>query len=207
MTNGSELHKVSTAPDSSTQVKTAEQSEALKEISRQRRLVDQLITMHSALRDGYTAQSTTLICVMLVASVVGIAFAFAGGSTQVTIVGLTADRSTWLGWLAVLTFSLTLIDLVLDLRGAARRHDDAVRQLAALKSEYRIPPPPGQEVAERERRSQRYQAVVDTLPPIPERKFNKLKARHLRKVEISKYLSNNPGASVRQARRALRQRS
>jgi hypothetical protein len=184
--------------------KTEEQA-AQEEIDRQRRLIDQMSTMHSVLRDRYRVQSTVLTCVVLVGSVVAIAFAFAGGSTRVTILGLTANRSTWLGWFAVLAFSLTLVDLVLDRRGAARRHSDAVRQLAAIKSEYRIPPPPGQEIAERDRRSERYQAVMDALPPIPERQFNRLKARHLRKVAISKHLSANPGMSARQARRALRQ--
>ncbi len=207
MTSGSESPEAPTPDGTPTPTPgTAEQEAARKEINRQRRLIDQMSTMHSVLRDRYKLQGTAQTCVVLVGSVVAIAFAFAGGSTRVTIVGLTANRSTWLGWFAVLTFSLTLIDLVLDRRGAARRHDDAVRQLAAIKSEYRIPPPPGQEITERERRSERYQAVMEALPPIPERQFNWLKAWHLRKVEVSKYLSDNPGVSARQARREVRKK-
>jgi hypothetical protein len=194
------------APKRTPTPKTPEQEAALEEITRQRRLIDQMSTMHSLLRDRYKIRGTALTCVVFVASVVAIAFAFAGGSARVTILGVTANRSTWLGWFAVLTFSLTLIDLVLDCRGAARRHGDAVSQLAAIKSDYRIPPPSGQEVAELDRRSKHYQAVMNALPSIPERQFNNLKARHLRKVAISKHLSDNPGTSARQARRALRQR-
>jgi hypothetical protein len=206
VTNESGRREVPTLGVASTP-KTAEQEVALEEITRQRRLIDQLSTMHSMLRDRYKLQGTALTCVVLVGSVVAIAFAFAGGSARVTILGLTANRSTWLGWFAVLTFSLTLVDLILDRRGAARRHGDAVRQLAAIKAEYRTPPSPGQEIAERDRRSERYQAVMDALPPIPERQFNRLKAWHLRKVAISRHLSANPGMSARQVRRALRQRA
>ncbi|MGM0356374.1 hypothetical protein [Streptomyces sp. ECR3] len=101
---------------------------------------------------------------------------------------------------------MTLIDMVVDWRGNAQRHGDAVRQLAALKAEYRTPPAPGDEVAEKDRLSQRYQAVMDALPPIPEGYFLSLKASHLRKVEISKILSQNPGMTPRQASRELNRR-
>jgi hypothetical protein len=87
-----------------------------------------------------------------------------------------------------------------------RRHEDAVRQLAVLKTEYRTPPEPGAEVAERDRLSQRYQAVMDAIPNVPERKFVHLKALHLRKVELSRILSAHPGMTARQARRELRRR-
>jgi hypothetical protein len=180
---------------------------ALDEVGRQRRLVDQMSTMHSLVRDQARLQGTALLCVVLVASVVALAFAFAGGSPLVNLFGVEAARSTWLGWLAVVTFSLTLIDLVLDRRGAAGQHDDAVRQLSMLKSEYRTPPSAATAVDERRRLSERYQAVMDALPPIPERSFLRLKARHLEKVEVSRYLSDHAGMSARRARKAVRQSS
>jgi hypothetical protein len=141
---------------------------------------------------------------LLIASVVATAFAFAGGAVRVSIAGIHAERSTWLGWFAVFAFSLTLIDLVVDRRGAAGAHGDAVRQLAALKSQYRTPPAPGHEVQECQRLAERYQTVMDALPPIPERLFCTLKARHLRKVEISRYISAHPGISARQAARVVK---
>ncbi|WP_433500415.1 hypothetical protein ACQP1K_09055 [Sphaerimonospora sp. CA-214678] len=181
-------------------------SQALLEIKRQRRLVDQMATAHSLLRDQYRRRATSSTCVLLVASVVATAFAFAAGDTEVTIIMMTADRSVFLGWFAVLTFSLTLIDLVLDWRGSARSHEDAVRQLSALKAEYRTPPAEGEELLEREHLSQRYQTVMEALPPIPAAKFAQLKARHLKMIEVSRILSERPGISVRKARRELRKR-
>ena len=41
---------------------------------------------------------------------------------------------------------------------------------------------------------------------MPNALFNRLKANHLRKVEISRILSERPGASVRAAKRALNDR-
>lgn len=176
---------------------------ALAEIQRQRRLVDQMSTMHSLMRDRARLEGLLLVCVVLVASVVATAFAFAGGSDTVSIFGLKGQRSTWLGWFAVATFSLTLVDLVLDRRGAAGRYGDAVRQLSTLKADYRTMPLPAVAVEECRRLTELYQVAMEALPPLPERQFNRLKAKHLEKVEISRYLSNHPGLTARQARRAV----
>ena len=66
-----------------------------------------------------------------------------------------------------------------------------------------MPPPTGQEVISSDQMSERYAQAMETVPPVPERSFNRLKASHLRKVEISKLLSDNPGMSYRQAHRAV----
>src|SRR5206468_66268 len=117
---------------------TSVSSVAESEAERQRRLVDQAVTMQAALRDRYHALGLVLQCVVLSGAVLALAFAFASGDSRVTIFGKTAGRATWLGWLAVLTFVLILIELVLDLRGKAKERDSAVRALSALKGEYRI---------------------------------------------------------------------
>lgn len=178
--------------------------DAFSEIERQRRLVDQMSTMHSIMRDRARLQGVLLVCGTLVGSVVATAFAFAGGDQTVKLLGLEGERSTWLGWFAVFVFSLTLIDLVLDRRGAAGRHEDAVRQLSTLKAEYRTMPTPGRAVEECDRLTALYQASMEALPPLPDRLFNRLKAKHLEKVEVSRWLSKHPGLSARQARRAVR---
>lgn len=174
------------------------------ETQRQRGVVDLMASAHAALRDSYRRRATTMTCTLLALSVVATAFAFAAGDTEVTLLGVTLDRSTWLGWFAVVTFTLTLADLVLDWRGSARRHEEAVRQLAGLKAEYRNLVPAGAEAAAGDRLTERYQAVMDTIPEIPERRFLALKAAHLRKSELSQALSKNPGSTLRQARRALK---
>lgn len=179
---------------------------ALEELRRQRRLVDQGLTMQARLRDRDQLVGTSLLCAILALSVVGVAFAFAGPDHAVTFIGLTAARTTWLGWLAVGTLVLVLVELVVDRRGAAQRRGDAVRVLGALKAEYRVPPARGDEVAAAARMSERYAQAMETVPAVPERSFNRLKAVHLRKVEISKLLSERPGMSYRQARALVARR-
>ena len=56
------------------------------------------------------------------------------------------------------------------------------------------------------RLSKHYEAVMGSIPEVPDLAFNRLKAAHLRKVEISKILSDQPGLSVRKARRTLKKR-
>jgi hypothetical protein len=179
---------------------------AKDELTRQRRLTDQGLTMQARLRDRNRLVGTVLICTMLIASLVGVAFAFAGSGVRVTLLGITAARATWVGWLTVAIVAMTLVELVVDTRGAAQRRADAVRVLAALKAEYRVPPPVGEEVATARRMSERYAQAMETIPPIPEQSFNRLKAVHLRKVEVSKLLSKNPGMSLSRARRAVAKR-
>lgn len=180
---------------------------ALDELRRQRRLVDQGLTMQAKLRDRDQLIGTVLLCAILVLSVIGTAFAFAGPDHSVAIAGVKAARATWLGWISVGTFAIVLVELVLDRRGAAQRHADAVRVLGALKAEYRVPPSVGEVAATAARMSERYAQAMESIPAVPERTFNRLKAGHLRKVEISKLLSEHPGTSHRKARRLIARRN
>ncbi len=175
-------------------------------VLRQRRLVDQAMSMHAALRDRAAQTSTTITVVLLCASAAGTAFAFAGDNQAVQLLGLQASRSTWLGVLSVVVFCGTLVELVTDRRGAARRHDAAVRLLSDLMSAHREAPVDGDWAEVQARLTERYDQVTDRIPPIPESRFNKLKSQHLRKVEISKLLSEHPGITVKQAQRLLKQR-
>lgn len=185
---------------------TPAEEAAREEIDRQRRLVDQLTSMQSALRDWDRAFGTVLVCLVLIATLIGVAFAFSGGGQIIAILGLHAQRVTWLGWLAVFTFALTLIQLVVDPRGAGRRRAQAVDALATLKGEYRTSASAGHAQETAERLSQRYDAVMASMPEVPNLLFNRLKAAHLHKVEISKILSGQPGLKFRKARRTLKKR-
>lgn len=163
--------------------------------------------MHSALRDRYAAQGKTLRVAQLVLSVVATAFAFAGDNADVALLGLTANRTTWLGWVAVMILTLSIVDLVFDKSGHAGQHDSAVRQLATLKAGYRVDPAPEEESAHLDQMTERYETTMDSIPSIPERLFVRLKARHLRKVEVSRVLSDHPGMSAHDAARRVRRKA
>jgi hypothetical protein len=180
------------------------ESQAWDEFHRQRRLVDQLASMHAWLANRYQVRRTASLLLVMGLSVLGAGFAFAASGVTVTLFGVQAHRETWVGSLALVVLGLSIADLVTDWAGRARSHQAAVRELAALKAAYRgvqkstatgLPP------AEL---TLKYNALMDTLPPIPERAFNSLKARHLRKVEVSKFLSQHPGMSAWAASRHVR---
>lgn len=173
--------------------------------AKEARLIDQSLSMQASLRDWYRSLGTALVLTVLVLSVLGVAFAFAGGDEPVDLLGWSADRATWLGWLAVVTFCLSLVDLLVDPRARARTRAEAVRALGALKSEYRSAAA-DQSGESDERLSEKYRELVGRLPEIPNALFNPLKSAHLRKVEMSRILSANPGMGYWQARRKLRRR-
>lgn len=178
------------------------------ELLRQRQLVDQTASMHAALRDRASMISTTITLVLLCGGAISAALAFAGTDTALELVGVSLTRSVWLGIFSVVVFIGTLVELVMDHRGVARQHGSAVRLLADLKSAYRRAEPgsEGDWSPAMVALTTRYDDVMTQIPTIPEARFNALKARHLRKVEISKLLSDTPGLSERQARRRLQVR-
>jgi len=177
----------------------------LTEIRRQRRMIDQTTSMQAALRDWSRILGNVLTCAVLVASLIGVAFAFADDNRRVTLLGITALRSTWLGWLAVAAFAAALIQLVLDPAGASKRRAAAVEALARAKDSYRSEPSPEDAGDERERLTTVYETAIASCPDIPNWLFNPLKAAHIRKVEISRTLSQHPGTGYWTARRAVRQ--
>ena len=179
---------------------------ARSEIKRQKRVVNQMRTMHSILRYRYQYWSRLLTVILVFLSVAGATIGFSAPADEVSILGIKALRTSWLGWFALVVILVVLVDQLLDLRARSVNHADAVRRLAALMSEYRSPVPLGEELPVQERLTRLYELVMEGLPDIPDRNFNSLKAAHLRKVEVSKFLSAHPGTSERRARRAVSKR-
>ena len=140
-----------------------------------------MTTMHSLLAERYRFWGKILTVALILLSVAGATMAFASGIDTVRIFGLSAQRTTWLGWLALAVILVVLVEMVFDLRGRGVSHSDAVRKLATLMSEYRASTASSTDAHEQERLTSLYQFVMDGLPPIPERQFNPLKAAHLKK--------------------------
>lgn len=177
------------------------------ELRRDARVIDQTTSMQAVLRDRDARIEYALTSAMVVLSMIGVAFAFATDRSELTLLGVEASRATWLGLLAVLAGIVGIVDLVADRRGAARRRGEAVVLLSSLAAEYRQALTGQLDESEVARLNGRYVEVATRVPEIPERQFNRLKARHLRKVEISKELSRNPGLAARIARRRVMKRA
>ncbi|MCW3768537.1 hypothetical protein OCL88_18835 [Paenarthrobacter sp. PAE-2] len=167
-----------------------------------------MITMHADLRDRAARRGRGLTVGILIASTISAVLAFSGTEEKIRLLMFEASSSVWLGVLGTAVFIASLIDLVLNHRGVADQHSNAVGRLSELKLEYgSFSQAPAEEKHQALKYlQQRYSEVMSTIAPIPEAEFNRLKAKHLRKVEISKILSKFPGESVRGAERRLKSR-
>lgn len=166
-----------------------------KELTRKRRVLDQMLTGHAWLRDVYERRALLLTLLILALSILATAVAFLNGESHLKILGATARVQIWVGSLTALIFFLSLIDLRVDWRQRAGAHAEATRRLGTLKGLFRGVVVIGDEVqaggvdVDRE-----YDAVMERLPPIPEKWFLRVKAKHLRKVRASELLDSHSGA-------------
>jgi hypothetical protein len=169
------------------------------------RRIDQMVSMESVLRDRALRFGLALTIVVLVASAATAALAFAADEQPIIVFGISTTSAFIIAVVGLVAFIASLLDLVLRRGEKARRFATSVGRLATLKLEYRaLLEAPGQiPAAQVQAVRSHYAAVMESVEAIPDGQFNRLKARHLRKVEISKLLSAHPGISVRSARRRL----
>jgi hypothetical protein len=94
-------------------------------------------------------------------------------------------------------FFLTLLDANLNWEAKSWSHDDAVRRLANLKAKMRSATVADDQVATgRLDLQSEYEQTMASVPEIPERQFIPLKAKHHRKVELSKLIDSHKGAPL-----------
>ncbi len=167
-----------------------------KEIERLARVIDMMLTMHSVLRERYKWRNLLVELLLLVASVMLLVANFADASF-LTRITLSADTVAWWGKVgAVIVFVVALIMLKVDWQGKASGHGRARDELVRLKGRCREVLGNGDDPAAFSEHLRVCNATMAVLCPIPEKKFNKLKAVHLRKVEISRMISRYPGCPV-----------
>ena len=54
---------------------------------------------------------------------------------------------------------------------------------------------------------ERYKTIMNETPSIPDRKFNRLKQKHIQKIEISKALDKKPFSEIRTIKKSLKAKS
>jgi hypothetical protein len=168
------------------------------EMDRQYRVIDLMLTMHSVLRDRNHRRALAVDVLNFSVSLVLVATVFA--DTQIlSVVGISGEHSRYvIGVTSLAIFFLSILTLRIDWKQKAEKHQDAHLKLAALKAKFHDwekshSPDNTQWLQELQ---QQCRVVMGEIPPIPDSKFNGLKAIHLRKVELSKALSRSPGASA-----------
>lgn len=169
-----------------------------KEMDRHCRVLDQTISMHSVLRDRYAWRAGTIDIVLLACSVVFCATTFVDRSVLASI-GLAADKlRIILGIASILAFFASLVALRVDWKGRSVRHAEAVKDMSRALALFRaLREDDGTWPSRRRAELQRaYWDAMNNNEQVPASQFLSLKARHLRKVTISKWLDENPGCPV-----------
>ena len=168
-----------------------------KELDRQYRSLKQMISMHSMLRDQYHRRAVFINLVLLAASVVFCATTFACDYISKRL-GVSEELTTdVLGVASITAFFAALAALVLDWKGKAARHSEAVKALTnALVFFRNARTEDDWPEAQVSALSQAYWNAASNVVPIPDGRFTALKARHLRKVEVSRTSDSMPGCPL-----------
>lgn len=168
------------------------------ELQRQYRVLQQTLSMHTMLRDRYTSLAMGLDMALLLGSLVLCGAAFVGDDLLRGI-GLTESVTKGvMGGASLLVFFAALIGLRVGWKGKAERHRHAADRLTEGLSNFRearSEDDTWQEDCTADL-NQLYWSIMRNVTPVPSNQFNRLKARHLRKVRISKMLDTSPGCPV-----------
>lgn len=168
------------------------------ELARKFRVLNQTLSMHSALRDRYADRALLLDVLLLTCSVMFCATAFATDAA-LSHFGLSPDQVRYLLRIfSVIAFALSILSLRFDWKGKSAMHRDAASKMSRALAQFRkFRMPDGSWAEERSAElDAAYSEAMQNSTPIPDKAFVKLKALHLRKVELSKMLDSNPGCPV-----------
>lgn len=171
---------------------------AKEENERQYNLIDQLLSMHSTLRDKFESRAFWLNTVQIGVSLFLSIFAFVPDEVICSLGFDPAKGRYILGSLAVIVLLISITEFRVDWKSVGSRHSEAARHLAELKAKYRraFSESAGEDLEENSRLTIEYERLLALLPPIPEQYFIRLKADHRFKVSLSKLVGRNPRAPV-----------
>ncbi|MCL4199325.1 MAG: hypothetical protein KJZ69_17680 [Phycisphaerales bacterium] len=169
-----------------------------KEIAREYRVAQQTLSMHADLRDQYARLGLGVEILLLVFTALVSTTTFAGDDFYKTLHIAPDLGRLFLGVASAVAFSGSLVLLLIDPRGRSARHGEIAGKWSALVLEFRRyklendtwPEDRARELADA------YAETCDMCSPIPERKFNSLKSRYLRKVEVSRLKDRHPGCPI-----------
>ena len=165
------------------------------EFERQKRVINMMLTAHSVMSDHYRNISNIFNISLLVVSIFLNALVFVSDNFFRSF-GLNAEfAKLFLGIISVILLMLSVLGIMLNSKQKSENHSQAFTQFFYLLNETRDIEEI-QDEAEKIMRIKlfalKYSQISGTLVPIPDKKFNRLKSIHLRKVEFSKFITNHP---------------
>ena len=180
-----------------------------KKLEEIKRVANQSADMHSAESDRHQRWSQGLSSGVLLSSAFLLSLSFVSEDFIQRTIGLNPDWYKWVvGLLAFVTFSLTLVSLAWRPSAKAASHGEAVSHYVRAKHDVdlalRVDSPVTRDAVDQI--VDRYLSDGD-ITRIPDRRFNKLKRRHLTKKAVSTALSENPHRAIWRIRRTLEKSS
>ena len=168
------------------------------DVKRKLKVVDMMLTMHSILRIRFQRRAMILEIGLVSASSILLALTFIDSSALQALGIQPIEASLTISMCSVLVFILSIVALIVDWKGKAQQHADASNALSTLKSDWHefLTFFDNYDDRDKSELTKRSALVLSSLAPIPESKFNRLKARHHKKVLLSKMISLYPGGSV-----------
>lgn len=166
------------------------------ELSRMCRVADQMVSGHALLRDKYSKRSLFVDVASLIASFILLALSFVSDSVLDYINPFPFGLSGGLKIVSLIVFVLVLVQLKVNWKGRSTQHKDAATNWFRAKNSATMALADEPiEKSKFEVAVANYNSAGDASIPIPDNLFLKCKSHHLRKVEISKRLSQKPFAS------------
>lgn len=166
------------------------------ENERQYRIIDQLMTAHSVLRDRFRRRAEFLKLSLLILSVALNTFVFASDETFKLLFGFVPEAKLWIGVISTALLALSIIEFRVDWEGQSRSHGEALERLGRLKAIYREAHARGEGDAAHGHLGQEFAGTMEQLPPIPEQSFAQLKGLHHYKRLLSREIDEHPAVPV-----------
>lgn len=159
------------------------------------RRADQACSVHAYLRDRYERRARLLDYGLMATAAYLLGLSFVEPVIGLRL-SLGADPKILIASLSLITFFLSIVQFKNDWKIKAQEHADSFQEHATIKSDCRAITSGARAATapELQRIRDRYDLIAEIGTHIPENQFVKGKARHLRKVYVSKYLDSHPGA-------------
>jgi len=175
-----------------------EQRATKEENERQYRVVDQMLTMHSLLRDRMERRAFWLNTALIASSLFLTVFTFVGDDLLRALnLDPTLTRFV-LGLVAVVVLICSITEFRVDWRSVAGRHAEAVSRLSRMKAIYRqlFTDTGGNDPTTNEKLTSECDNMMSNIATIPDRWFNALKAEHQFKRLLSERISQRPKTPI-----------
>lgn len=172
-------------------------NQMVEEIYKLERKADQSCSIHASLRDKYSNRAKFLDYLLMTATTYLLGLTLVEPTIGLPL-SLEFDRDLFITIMSLITFFLSIVQFKNDWKTIAEAHHQSFKEYANVKAECRTFTSGSKVASEADYQHIRdsYNVATDIGTNIPENEFLNGKKRHKKKVFISKYLDERPGAWI-----------